>query len=382
MLTVLRPARCRCWTRVDFLLAGRAGIWRAVGRNAIKTPSDTPTPPASTSHSHPAKRWVLIAVQSLVTVGLLAFFFHDAEFRAQAWEAILTANGSWLLIGIMLAGIENLLGVVRWRLFLRLLGIEVPFWKSAEICLVALFCNTFMLGAVGGDLVRVAYLVQRGNTKTVSLLSIIMDRTSGLGGLLILTIIMTVWNYDWLIQSPVAAKIVKFVILYQVVSLLFLGVALLIAAKGWTGRLPAWAPARKLVCDLSDGYAKFATHWPVTLAAVGQTLLMLVAYFAVFYCSARAFGAPITFPELCAIMPSVDVISAMPISIGGMGVREQVFVRMLGDLAGVSAAAAFSISMTGFLVNCSWGLVGAAILPFNFKGIIRRARQEAAHVTD
>jgi uncharacterized protein (TIRG00374 family) len=321
-------------------------------------------------------------LQSVVTIGLLAFFFHDADFRKQAWEAIVTANGSWLLIGIGLAAIENVLGVIRWRMFLQLLDIDVPFWKSVEICLVALFCNTFMLGAVGGDLVRVAYLVQRGNTKTVSLLSIIMDRTSGLGGLIILTIVMTIWNYDWLIQSPVVAKIIKFVILYQVVSLLLLGVSLFIAAKGWTGRLPKWAPARKLVCDLSDGYAKFATHWPVTLAAVGQTVVMLIAYFAVYYCAARAFGAPINFPELCAIMPAVDVISALPISIGGVGVREQVFVRMLGDLAGVTAAAAFAISMTGFLVNCSWGLVGAAILPFNFKGIIRRARQEAEHVTD
>jgi|GEM_PF-98006 len=363
-----------------FVLATIAGIWRAIVcpiKNVISHLQN----PAQRSPSSPLKRWFLVTLQVAVTVGLLTFFFHDAEFRGQAAEAIRTANGSWLLWGILIAGVENLVGVVRWRLFLKILGIDLPFWKSVEICLVALFCNTFMLGAAGADLVRVAYLVQRGNRKTTSLLSIIMDRVSGLGALIVITLVLTAWNYDWLIQSPLASTVVKFVILYQLVALALLGVSLLIAVKEWTDRLPKWAPFRSLVVDLGSGYALLATKWRTTLLASLLSLFMLVAYFAVFYCSARAFGAPINYVQLSTIMPAADIISALPISVGGVGVREQVFVIMLGQLAGISAAMAVSISLTGFIVNCSWGIIGAVLVPLHFKGIIGRARREAKNAT-
>lgn len=329
------------------------------------------------SRKHPFQRWLLVVVQIAVTVGLLAFFFHDAEFRQQAMEALRTANGGWLIFGVAIAGAENIVGVVRWRLFLRVLGIDLPFWKSVEICLVALFCNTFMLGAAGGDLVRCAYLVQRGSRKTTALLSIIMDRVSGLVALVVFTLAITIWNYDWLIQSPIASTVVKFVILYQIVAVLFLGGSLWIAAKGWTEKLPKWAPARQLVLDLGSGYALLASQWKTSLWASLLSLWMLVAYFGVFYCSARAFGAPINYVQLSTIMPAADIISALPISVGGVGVREQVFVIMLGQLAGISAAMAVSISLAGFLVNSSWGLVGAVLVPLHFKGLIGQVRRES-----
>ncbi|MFY8217081.1 MAG: lysylphosphatidylglycerol synthase transmembrane domain-containing protein, partial [Chthoniobacterales bacterium] len=316
----------------------------ALSPSPIKNQNSQPTRPSPGSLRGPIARWALVALQIGVTVGLLAFFFHDAEFRSQAMEAFRTANGSWLILGVLIAGAENVIGAIRWRMFLRMLGIDLPFWKSVEICMVALFCNTFMLGAAGGDLVRVAYLVQRGHRKTTSLLSIIMDRVSGLGALILVTLVLTAWNYEWLIQSQIASTVVKFVILYQLVALFFIGVSLIISAKGWTEKLPKWAPARQFVGDLGSGYALMATRWKTTLNASLLSLVMLVGYFAVFYCSARAFGAPINYVQLSTIMPAADIISALPISVGGVGVREQVFVLLLGQLAGVSAAMAVSIS--------------------------------------
>lgn len=370
------PAPC-LRRRVGILSLPQPPEFGALSPFPIKNQNSQPTHPFPGSLRGPIARWALVALQIGVTVGLLAFFFHDAEFRNQAMEAFRTANGSWLIFGVLIAGAENVVGAIRWRMFLRMLGIDLPFWKSVEICMVALFCNTFMLGAAGGDLVRVAYLVQRGNRKTTSLLSIIMDRVSGLGALILITLVLSAWNYTWLVQSPIALTVVKFVILYQLVALFFIGLSLVLSVKGLTDRLPKWTPVRQLVVDLSSGYALMATRWRTTLRAFLLSLIMLLGYFGVFYCSARAFGAPIDFMQLSTIMPSADIISALPISVGGVGVREQVFVILLGQLAGVSAAMAVSISLTGFLVNSSWGVLGAILVPLHFKGIIARARHEA-----
>jgi uncharacterized membrane protein YbhN (UPF0104 family) len=330
----------------------------------------------STLNARMFKRSLILLLQMGVTVGLLAFFFHDPTFRHDAFEALRKADAGWLVLGIAIAGIENFLGVLRWRIFLRMLGMQVPFWKSVQICLVALFCNTFLLGAAGGDLVRVAWLVRRGYGKTDSLLSVIMDRVSGLGALVVYTFVLTAWNHEWLMQSPTVVKLFAFVIAYQVGAVVLIAVTLYISARGLTSRLPKWAPFPDFVRKLGAGYARMAHEWPGTLKATGLSMVMLGGYFAVFWTTARAFGETISYVDLSTLMPVADVISALPISIGGLGVREGTFIVMLGQLQGVPGPMAASISLVGYLVNMSWGLVGAAILPF-FKGFVRDARVAA-----
>ncbi len=320
------------------------------------------------------KRWLLILLQTGVTLGLLAFFFHDPEFRRDALGALRNTDPRWLAAGVLAAGTENFLGVIRWRIFLRMLGIQLPFWKSVQICMVALFCNTFMLGAVGGDLVRAGYLIRRGSGKTESLLSVVMDRVSGLGALIAYTLALTAWNYEWLAQSPIVVKFFAFVIVYQFGALVLIAASLFLAARGLTERPPKWAPFPDFVRKFGLGFAKLAHDWRGSLRATALSLVMLAGYFFVFWCTTRAFGLGIPFIDLSTLIPVADVISALPISIGGLGVRESTFVVLLGKLAAVPKATAVSVSLVGYLVNTSWGLAGALILPF-FKGIVRDARE-------
>jgi uncharacterized membrane protein YbhN (UPF0104 family) len=177
-------------------------------------------------------------------------------------------------------------------------------------------------------------------------------------------------------QSPTVVKLFVFVLAYQFGALALIIVTLYISARGLTSRLPKWAPFPDFVRKLGAGYAKMAHDWPGTLKATGLSMIMLAGYFAVFWTTARALGQSISYIHLSTLMPVADVISALPISFGGFGVREWTFISMLGDLERVPAPMAASISLTGYLVNMSWGLLGAAILPF-FKGILHDARATA-----
>lgn len=322
-------------------------------------------------------RWLLVLLQIVVTVGLLALFFHDPDFRRDILTALRRADPAWLVAGVLIAGAENFVGVLRWRVFLRLLRIDVPFWKSVQICLVALFCNTFLLGAAGGDLVRAAYLIRRGADQADALLSVIMDRVCGLGALVVFTIVLGAWNYAWLTANPAAALLFHGVLAYELVCAGFVAASLWGASRGWTRRLPAWVPFPRFIHRLSDGYAKLARHWGATLHALGLSLVMVPAMFGVFFCAARAFDARVSFLEISTLMPIIDVVSSLPISVGGTGVREWAFAQLLGTLAQIPAALAISISLTGFLVNVSWGFVGALLMPFH-RGLVRAARNATA----
>jgi hypothetical protein len=60
-------------------------------------------------------------------------------------------------------------------------------------------------------------------------------------------------------------------------------------------------------------------------------------------------------------MPIILTISAMPISVGGTGVREGLFAALLVPLCGISQAEAVTLSLTGFMLSAAWGAIGGGI---------------------
>jgi hypothetical protein len=81
-----------------------------------------------------------------------------------------------------------------------------------------------------------------------------------------------------------------------------------------------------MITDFTEAYFQFVSAWRQTLLASLLSIVMLLAYFLTFYSSARAFGlaVPLRVP---AFMPAVDIISALPTSLGGFGVREHCLRR-------------------------------------------------------
>ena len=316
------------------------------------------------------KKRLSLLLQALVSVILLAWIFWRPEFRTQVWQVVTSADPAWLAAGFAVAGLGNLLGVVRWAVFLKVLRISLPVWEIVRLSFVGLFFNSFLVGAVGGDAVKVVWLAARGHNKTSALLSVLMDRMSGLGALVLCSLTFMLWRLDWLMSSPVVAGVIRFVFGYLAVVILLMAFSFVISARGLTGRLPQRLPGRRVILEFTDTYIRFVSAWRATLVASALSLVILLAYFATFYCSARAFGVNLPVPDFFAFMPAVDIISALPVSLGGFGVRDKLFGILLGDLAGVPMAQAVSVSLGGAVLSLLWGLFGLALLP-SYRQVVR-----------
>jgi len=321
------------------------------------------------------KKRITVLLQALISVGLLIWIFSRPEFRDQIWEVVAGADPRWLLAGFVVAGVASLLSVVRWNIFLRIQGIRLSFWDVFRISFLGLFFNCFMFGAVGGDVVKVLWLAARGHNKAAGLISVILDRMSGFPPLLAVSLLAMPWWLQWSRQIPELKPVPIFMIGYLgIVTLLLLG-SMILTGSGWLDRLPMPsedAPSLKerfqrrlqtQLCKVNAAFGLAVTSWRQSLLAVGLSMLVLLGHFSIFYCSARAFALQTPVLEFFAIMPVVDVIAALPVSLGGFGVREEVFVRMLAALEGVPAAQAVSISLGGAVLFMVWGLFGLILLP-------------------
>lgn len=65
--------------------------------------------------------------------------------------------------------------------------------------------------------------------------------------------------------------------------------------------------------------------------------------------------------DALSLMPVIDVITMLPVTLSGLGLREAVFQALLVPLCAVTPATAVSVSLTGFFVGATWSLPGAGI---------------------
>lgn len=310
------------------------------------------------------KKWLPIVLQSLVSLAFLVWIFGKPGLREQALKVLANSQPGWLLAGFLVAGSGCFVGVIRWGIFLRLLGIHLRGWELLRLSFIGLFFNNFLVGAIGGDAVKVVWLGAKGHSKTRALLSVLMDRMSGLAPLVVCSLAFILLRLGWLMQSPVVAGVIKFVFAFLAGMVILLAISFVgIKYRGPDRMLPQAFPGREQLKEFTDAYMLFLTAWRQTLLASLLSAVILIGHFLTFYCSARAFGVNIPVMDFFAFMPAVDIISALPISLGGLGVREQLFVTLLGDLCKVPEAQAVSISLAGALLSIVWGLFGLALLP-------------------
>jgi hypothetical protein len=96
------------------------------------------------------------------------------------------------------------------------------------------------------------------------------------------------------------------------------------------------------------------------LEAMFWSLCYQVMAMIFFLYAARAFGAHDFVVALLVGVPLVHILSLAPISIGGFGVREGLFVAVLTPL-GIAPDIALSLSILWLLASVFFALIGAAI---------------------
>ena len=309
------------------------------------------------------KRWFPLVLQTLFSLALLAWIFRSETFRLQVWEVVTSARPAWLAVGLAVASLGNVVAAFRWGIFLRVLDIPLSRGEVLRLSFAGLFCNNFLLGAVGGDAVKVVWLGAKGHRKSHALLSVLMDRMSGLGALILCSVTFILWRWEWLCRSPAMAGAIAFVFLYLGVVIGLLSSTFFLAHHGRIPKFPRHPPTRQLIRESSLANLKFVQEWRQTLVAAALSVVVLLAYFFTFYFSALAFDVVIPVPDFLALMPAVDILSALPVSLGGLGVREQFFVTALGELGDLPAAQAVSISLGGAVITLLSGLAGLVFLP-------------------
>lgn len=321
------------------------------------------------------KRAGIMLLQVIITGAGIWYVFHDPQRRAQIAGALRHADFRWIFVGWICYSVVELLATVRWQILLRIQGIRISWLRAGAIVMIGLFFNQFLPGGVGGDAMRLYFIFKKApGKKTRATLSVAMDRLFGLLAILFLVGTSFALRFRWLTRPGTSLHIEYLAFVLLGVGIVFIIAFFWFVASGSLRRLPKAFPFRKLIMQSGSALLRYRTHPVAMVIAFVITVSAHLAYYASFYCAGRslrgAAGQSATLADILTIMPLVNTITSLPISLGGVGVRETLFQELLGSLSHVPPAIAAFTASLGYANQLSWALVGGAIFLFSNK-IIR-----------
>jgi uncharacterized protein (TIRG00374 family) len=283
---------------------------------------------------------------------------------SELWRVLRMAHPWALALSLVLALVMVVLNVVRWRMVLAVQGLHLSFKRATVITFIAQFFSTFMLGSAGGDLIKAYYAARETNhKKTEAVTTVFVDRLIGLwamllfAGLMMLPNIRTIAGHHWLeggvsliLTMLGASTVVLYLAFWGGLSKRFP------QARVWLRRLPKGELLEKSL----DSCRQFGRHKTFLFKSIAISLVINAVVVLQVSVLASGLGLKVSSGALFLIVPMIVCVSALPITPGGFGIRENLYVLMFGEI-GLAETQAFSLSLLANAPTLFWNLVGGAV---------------------
>ena len=269
------------------------------------------------------------------SVGLIAFLLFHLDFAkisTLSWRMVFIP----FVVSVLVTLLALLIMSYRWKLLIRqYLSIETPVLRLFNYYLTGMFFNIFLPGAIGGDVVRTKRLVDREGASVKGATTItIVERAAGVYGLgLLLAVSLAVGNFPERFQ--ISQWIPQWLLWCSPIIVLSV------------------VPVLKYLLNKHD----LPTTYSFILQTIAVLLLSQMGDVTIAWIFSRSLGIEIGYAAFIFIMPLVYVATVLPISLGGLGVREGSLAGLM-MLYGVDASVAIVISLLMYLVKVVVGIIG------------------------
>ena len=294
---------------------------------------------------HPVTR----VAGSVAILGLLLAFVPLHKLGA-AIRKVPPYMWFWVVAGYL---VMHLIGVTKWRLTLRLSEAKLTFSQATRCYFAGLFGTVFLPSIVGGDVVRMGLAFRIHRNRAGVLLGSLVDRLLDIVALAVVAAVGAL-----LLPGALEPRHRR---IFAVLAAMFVvGIAGLLAVL-------AIVPWRRLPFKLRRMLAKLRRAWrsmaskplyvllPLQLGIVIQTGLVGLAATI-----AGACGLHIPFRIWLLVWPLAKLIALVPITLGGLGVREAGLTALLAPF-GAPAALSVAVGLSWESIIIVGGLIAGLI---------------------
>jgi len=300
-------------------------------------------------------RW---ALKVAVSAGLLGWLLGRSDL-SQIWAGVGRLDALVVLgaAGIYFAAV--VLTAIKWRLLLP----EYPVWTLAAVTVIGNFYSIVLPGQIAGEIVK-TYRLGKGRADAERIAaSVVVDKFTGLLALVFLGVaginLTALWIPEPIVIGLTALLLAAFVLMMSLrFSFMYALARRACAAAGHV------VPSR---LNISPHLLLFVDAWrefmgrPLTVAAsIALGLVLQLLYIAVMMMIAARIGIELKMADWLWVFAVVSLAVLLPLSLGGIGIREGAFVGVLGYLQ-VPGELALALSLTIFALQILVASIGAML---------------------
>jgi len=300
------------------------------------------------------RRWPLLALKIAISAGLLYWAFRSVDLGTVTGH-LARLDPFWVAAALAALAVQIAVAGQRWALIATKLGAALSAGRAIRLSAIAVFFNQALPSTVGGDAMRIWLLGRADRHWKRAAYSVIVDRVAGVGFLAVIVAACLPWSLDLITAHEGRAAV--FVIGLGGVAGLVVG--LILGFIPLHGPLAHWRlmrfafeiarAARQVLLDRTRGAG----------VALLSIFIHILTVFAA-WCLARAIATTPNALNMLILIPPVMLISMIPISIGGWGIREGAMVVAFG-YAGIEPSQALAVSVLLGGSTLAVGIVGGAL---------------------
>jgi glycosyltransferase 2 family protein len=299
------------------------------------------------------RRILLSTIKIAISAALLYLALRKVNLSELA-SRINIASLGWIGMAIAVTFLQIFVGVLRWREIGAECGAPLATTQAMRFNLIGTFFNQTLPSSIGGDAVRLWLVARGGAGWRAATYSIFVDRAIGLIALAIIIVASLPWSYS-LISDPHGRSALLFVDFAALAG----GVGFLVLGRlRWPWLKRWWGTHHLHACSVIANRVMFSRERGPTIAVLSVLVHVLAVVIA--WCVVQSIAAPVLFGQIFQLVPPVMLITMLPISIAGWGVREATMGLAFG-YAGLMINEGVNVSLlygaVSFIVGAFGGLV-------------------------
>lgn len=309
-----------------------------------------------------------------VSIFMLALVLRYVNFHSLKVE-LLSLSIPTIAFIILWYSAGQCISAYKWTLIARAGGLQIRYTTALKAYFIGMFVNCYGFGVVGGDLARGLLLAEDHTVKAEALSSVVADR---LHGLTVLALIAALGAISCLILGVYTQ------LPYLTYSLSALGACMVlswfIGPKVLLALVPKSNSWRKKIESILAVFPKDPpTLGKITVISVCFHTTQIFLHWFI----ARMLGFSIPLEYLVVAIPVVNILSTLPISWNGLGVREKSYTSFLAP-AVLSNSQAVALGAMWLLAVITSSAIGGIVAFFteDFGVILKKPEMKAKSLAD
>lgn len=324
------------------------------------------------------KQNLSVIVRLVLSVVLLLLLLTVID-RDALLKAIVSIDVSIYLAGLLAYFGAITFWAVRWNLFIRAASEPVNFGRAFATLLMGIFYSMFLPTIVGTDIGRMYELSREEETNNAKVVStVLLDRLVGLITIAILGAVALVIGYSYTRGDSSIVLFTTGVLVVLVVGWMLFFNRKFMQRLEMVFRLPVVNRLESSWRELYEALYHLHNQPRLLVSALAVSLLFEVVEVVSVIFAATALDIQVQPTYFFIFMPIIWLVTVLPISISGLGLREGAFAFFLTQV-GVPASDAVVVSLIYYSYSVVVGVMGGfTLLRFAVADYLQRAAKRSA----